>query len=54
MKNREELSLTLFRVRKSFFDIASSKGTFFLLETAVKTARENGLHVYNKDGKQLW
>lgn len=39
----------LFRVRKSWKDIASQKGAFFILENAVKIAKQNGCNVYNNN-----
>ena len=46
--------ITIFRVRKSFEDIKSQKGTFLIFETAVKTAKQNRLNVYNNEGKLLY
>lgn len=46
--------ITIYRVRKSFKDIKSQKGTFFLFETAVKTAKKHRLNVYDNNGKALY
>ena len=46
--------ITIFRVRKSFCDIKSQKGAFFIFETAVKTAQRFGLNVYGNTGELLF
>ena len=46
--------ITIYRVRKSFGDIKSQKGAFFLFETAVKTAQKHKLNVYDNNGKLLY
>lgn len=46
--------ITIFRVRKSFSDIKSQKGAFFIFETAVKTAQKFGLNVYGNNGELLF
>ncbi len=46
--------ITIYRVRKSFKDIKSQKGAFFLFETAVKVAEKYRLNVYDNEGKLLY
>lgn len=46
--------ITIYRVRKSFKDIKSQKGAFFLFESAVKTAKKHRLNVYDNKGKLLY
>lgn len=46
--------ITIYRVRKSFKDIKSQKGAFFLFESAVKTAQKHKLNVYDNEGKILY
>lgn len=46
--------ITIYRVRKNFYDFKSQKGAFFTLKAAVKTARAFGLNVYDNKGKLLF
>ncbi len=46
--------ITIYRVRKSFSDIKSQKGAFFLFDAAVKTAEKYNLNVYDNVGKLLF
>lgn len=46
--------ISIYRVRKSFWDIKSQKGAFFTLSAAVKRAKEKGLNVYNAKGKKIF
>lgn len=46
--------ITIFKVRKSFGDIKSQKGAFFIFEAAVKTAQKFGLNVYGNNGELLF
>mgnify|MGYP003305921600 CR=1 FL=1 len=52
MKNYNDIEL--FRVRKSWFDIASQVGAFFILENAVEAAKESGCNVYNSKKECVW
>ena len=46
--------MEIYRVRKSFEDIKSQKGAFFLLENAIKKASEIGCNVYDGNKKCVW
>lgn len=46
--------ITIYRVRKSFGDIKSQKGAFFLFASAVKCAEKHRLNVYDNRGKLLF
>ncbi|MBQ6847631.1 MAG: hypothetical protein IJO62_01790 [Clostridia bacterium] len=46
--------ITIYRVRKSFSDIKSQKGAFFLFEAAVKTAEKYKMNVYDNVGRLLY
>lgn len=46
--------ITIYRVRKSFENIKSQKGAYFLFETAVKVAKKHKLNVYDNEGKLLY
>ena len=46
--------ITIYRVRKSFGDIKSQKGAYFLFETAVKVAKKHRLNVYDNEGNLLY
>lgn len=46
--------LEIYRVRKSWDNIASQKGVFFILENAVKTAKKFGCNVYNNKKNCVW
>ena len=46
--------ITIYRVRKSFMDIKSQKGAFFLFEAAVKCAEKHRLNVYDNKGRILF
>jgi len=52
MNNNNDVEL--FRVRKSWDDIYSQTGAFFLFENALKQAKEKGLNVYNSSKKCVW
>ncbi len=52
MKTQDDIEL--FRVRKSWFDIASQVGAFFLLENAVDAAKKSECNVYNSKRKCVW
>ena len=43
--------ITIYRVRKSFSNIKSQKGAFFLFASAVKCAEKHRLNVYDNKGK---
>ena len=44
----------LYRVRKSWNDIASQKGVYFLLENAIETAKKYGCNVYDNKKNCVW
>ena len=46
--------ITIYRVRKSFHNLKSQKGAFFLFEAAVKTAQKHKLNVYDNEGNLLY
>ena len=46
--------LELYRIRKSWSNIASQKGVFFIFENAVKTARKFGCNVYDNKKNCVW
>ncbi len=46
--------MEIYRVRKSFEDIKSQRGAFFLLENAIKKASETGCSVYDGNKKCVW
>ena len=46
--------ITIYRVRKSFRDLKSQKGAYFLFETAVKIAKKYRLNVYDNEGTILY
>lgn len=46
--------LNLYRVRRTFEDIASQKGAFFLLEAAVITAERFHLNVFDRFGTKVY
>ena len=46
--------ITIYRVRKSFRDIKSQKGAFFLFASAVKCAQKHLLNLYDNKGKILF
>ena len=52
MKTQDDIEP--FRVRKSWVDIASQVGAFFLLENAVDAARKSECNVYNSKRKCVW
>ena len=46
--------IELFRVRKSWFDIASQVGAFFLFENALDAAIKSECNIYNSKKKCVW
>lgn len=46
--------ITIYRVRKSFQNLKSQKGAYFLFETAVKIAKKHRLNVYDNEGNLLY
>ena len=46
--------ITIYRVRKSFGNIKSQKGAFYLFAAAVKCAEKHRLNVYDNKGKLLF
>lgn len=44
----------LFRVRKSWLNIASQVGAYFIFENAVKAAEKSGCNVYNGAKQCVW
>lgn len=57
LKNKNYTAKTvsdLYRVRKSWTDAKSQKGTFKNLESAKKLAKKYNYKVYNKNGNQVW
>lgn len=46
--------IELFRVRKSWFDIASQVGAFFLFENALDAAIKSECNIYNSKKKCIW
>lgn len=46
--------ITIYRVRKSFHNLKSQKGAYFLFETAVKIAKKYRLNVYDNEGNILY
>ena len=51
MKTKE---INIYRVRKSFDDIKSQKGAFFMLETAIKKAFLTRCNVYDSNKNCIW
>ena len=52
MKNCNDVEL--YRVRKSWNNIASQKGVFFILENAVRAAKKYSCNVYDNDKNCVW
>lgn len=52
MKTQDDIEL--FRVRKSWLDIASQVGAFLLFENAVDAAKKSECNVYNSKKKCVW
>ena len=46
--------ITIYRVRRSFYDIKSQKGAFFLFASAVKCAKKYRLNIYDNKGNVLF
>ncbi len=46
--------IEIFRVRKSWDDIASQAGAYFLLENAITVAKNRKLNVYNSFKECVW
>ena len=46
--------INIFRVRKTWEDIASQKGAFFILENAIKVAKNTKLNIYNSKKECVW
>ncbi len=46
--------IEIFRVRKSFYNIKSQKGAFFILENAIITAQKHKCNVYNNKKECVW
>lgn len=51
MKTEE---INIYRVRKSWDDIKSQKGAFFMLETAIKKAFLTRCNVYDSNKNCIW
>lgn len=52
LKNCNDLQI--YRVRKTWGNIASQKGVFFILDNAVMTAKKYGCNVYDNKKKCVW
>ena len=46
--------ITIYRVRKSWDDIKSQKGAYFMLETAIKKAFLTKRNVYDNNKNCVW
>ena len=46
--------IELFRVRKSWLNIASQVGAFFLFENAIEAAKKSGCNVYDSKKRCVW
>lgn len=46
--------ITIYRVRKSWDDIKSQKGAYFMLETAIKMAFLTKCNVYDSNKNCIW
>lgn len=46
--------MEIYRVRKSFEDIKSQKGAFFILENAINKAKKTGCNVYDGNKNCVW
>jgi len=46
--------ITIYRVRKSWDDIKSQKGAYFMLETAIKKAFLTKCNVYDNNKNCVW
>lgn len=46
--------ITIYRVRKSWDDIKSQKGAYFMLETAIKKAFLTRCNVYDNNKNCVW
>ena len=44
----------IYRVRKNWDDIGSGAGSFFVLENAIRVAKETGCNVYNHKKQCVW
>lgn len=51
LENRE---ITVYRVRKSAFDIKSQSGAFFIFENAVKKAIKTKCNIYDNHKNCIW
>ena len=46
--------MEIYRVRKSFEDIKSQAGAFFILENAINKAQKTKRNVYDGNKKCIW
>ena len=46
--------IKIFRVRKSFADLRSQKGAYFILENAIVRAEKTKCNVYDEEGNCIW
>lgn len=46
--------IEIFRVRKSFEDIRSQKGAFYIFENAVALAKKTKCNIYNNKKECVW
>lgn len=46
--------IKIFRVRKSFSDLHSQRGAYFLIENAIVRAEKTKCNVYDETGKCVW
>ncbi|MBR6509967.1 MAG: hypothetical protein IKT38_05110 [Clostridia bacterium] len=47
-------TLTIYRVRRSAYDIKSQKGAYILLEAAIKKAKQSKCNVYDNNLKCIF
>ena len=46
--------IKIYRVRKSFADLRSQKGAYFILENAIVRAEKTKCNVYDETGNCIW
>ena len=46
--------MEIYRVRKSWINIASQVGAFFVLENAIEVAKKSKCNVYNSSKNCVW
>lgn len=50
----DNLRIEIYRVRKSWSDIRSQKGVYFIYENAVRVAKRTKCNVYNSAKECVW